>query len=429
MISANRRLAAGLATKLFDYQFAATAQNTGLWQFRSTTMTATQSAQGLLLNAASTLTTTTGVMMTTWRYFNLTGNGVIQVEIGVSHNVAPLTNQTILLGLFPNVSATALPTDGVYFKFTAAGLAGVINFNGTETDTGILLTTGQFTFPKVYNLRIDISNLSVDFWVNDSLLSSLSVVATNGIPANWASLPVTLQTYNPGTVSGTPAQTRVVSISVTQRDLNTAKSWETQQAGAGLNASQASEGNTMGTTALYTNSLAPGAGAVMTNTAASLGSGLGGQFAALPTLAASTDGILCSYQNPAGSINIVPRVLFIRGIKIFSCVTTALVGNATPVVYFYSAAYGHTAVSMATAEGTSFTTSPTTKAPRRIPLGGESFAAAAGIGVVGQGVSYQFATPIAVNPGEFFAICAKNVGVVTTTGVITFLVAVDSFFE
>lgn len=431
MVSDQRRLAVGVATKLFDYQFSATSQNTGIWQFRNTTMAATQSAQGLLLNSGSTLTTTTGVMMSTWRYFNLPGNGTLQVEFEASMSVAPLTNQTLLMGLFPNVSATALPTDGVYFKITTAGIAGVINFNGTETDTGILALTSAFTFPKVYNYRIDINDLSVDFWINDTLMASFSTVATNGLPNNFGALPLSLQSYNPGTVSGTPCILRVVAISVTQRDLATNKSWETQQAGAGLNASQGSEGQTMGTTALYSNSLTPGAGAVMTNTTAALGSGLGGQFAALPTLAANTDGVICSYQNPAGSINIIPRTLFIRGVRISSCVTTVLAGNATPVVYFYSLAYGHTTVSLATAEGTSFSTSPTTKAARRIPIGAESFAAAAAVGTVGSpnGVTWTFATPIAVNPGEFFAVVGKNVGVVTTTGVITFLISVDAFWE
>jgi hypothetical protein len=52
---------------------------------------------------------------------------------------------------------------------------------------------------------------------------------------------------------------------------------------------QGQTGQTLGSTALYTNSQAAGAGAAMTNTTAALGSGLGGQFAALPTLAISTD--------------------------------------------------------------------------------------------------------------------------------------------
>jgi hypothetical protein len=117
----------------------------------------------------------------------------------------------------------------------------------------------------------------------------------------------------------------------------------------------------------------------------------------------------------------------IKGVWLKGMVTAVLTGG--PVLYLYSLAYGHTAVSMATAEGTSFGTNPTTKAPRRIGLGIETYAVGAAAGTLGQGMFYQFDTPIVVAPGEFIAICAKNVGTVTTVGVITWLVGYDGYFE
>jgi hypothetical protein len=178
----------------------------------------------------------------------------------------------------------------------------------------------------------------------------------------------------------------------------------------------------MGSTALLTNSLAPGAGAAMTNTTAALGSGLGGQFAALPTLAANTDGVVCSYQNPLPTAAIPGKTLYIKGCRIQSIVTTVLAGG--PVLYEYSLCYGHTAVSLVTAEAA------TTKAPRRVPIGLETFAANAAVGVLGSpaGQYMAFQYPIAVLPGEFVAIAAKNIGTVTTTGVIMFIVTFDAVF-
>jgi hypothetical protein len=184
--------------------------------------------------------------------------------------------------------------------------------------------------------------------------------------------------------------------------------------------SQGTNGNTMGSTALLTNNLAAGAGAVLTNTTAAAGVGLGGQFSVQPTLAVGTDGILQSYQVPVGSINITPRTLVIYGIWLQGCVSTVLVGNATAVAYEYSLAYGHTNVSAATAEAVA------AKAPRRDALGFESYAAAAPVGTTGQGIYRSFTSPKIVNPGEFIQILAKNLGVVTTTGVITFTVGFDS---
>jgi hypothetical protein len=98
----------------------------------------------------------------------------------------------------------------------------------------------------------------------------------------------------------------------------------------------------------------------------------------------------------------------------------------------YSLAYGHTTVSMATVEAASFLTGGTTKAPRRIPLGVETFPVNTTIGTIATaqgGIYVRFDSPILVAPGEFIAICAKNVGTVSSAGVITFLVAFDGYME
>lgn len=427
IVSAQRRIAVGLATNLLDHQFNSATQHTGRWRHTFTTMTMTQGSGTLLMNANSTLTTTTGCLLSTWRQFQMPGNGTLRFEIEALFTEQPLANQSVVLGLYQHGSATALPTDGVYFKYTSAGLVGVSNFNGTETTTAVLLTPADFTNNKFYTLRADITDGNIDFWRDDRLLASLSPANANPESCLFASHPLSLQFYNPGAVTGSPVmQCKIGNVSVTQRDLNTEKPWPVQQALSGLMAYQGQEGGTQGSTALYTNSLAAGAGAAMTNTTAALGTGLGGQFSALPTLAVGTDGILCSYQNPAGSLTQPPRNLVVTGVRIQGGVTTTLVGG--PVLYAYSLAFGHTALTLATAETGSFVTA-TAKAPRRIPLGLETYAAAAAAGAIGAGIYVPFASPIVVHPGEFIAIVAKNLGTVTTAGVITLLVTFDGFLE
>jgi hypothetical protein len=198
----------------------------------------------------------------------------------------------------------------------------------------------------------------------------------------------------------------------------------------GLAAYYGSEGGTIGTTALYSNSLAIGAGAVLVNATAAAGFvGFGGQFSVLPTLAVPTDGILSSYQNPAGTVTQPPRSIVIRGVKITGVVTVVLAGNATPVIYVMSLAYGHTSTtSLAQAETGSFATA-TTKAPVRVPIGVMQFGAAAALGTKDSCEMRFDGAPIVVNPAEFVCIAAKNVGVVTTTGVVTFLVTYDAYLE
>ena len=114
-------------------------------------------------------------------------------------------------------------------------------------------------------------------------------------------LPISFRSYNNAPVTGTAQIMKVGGVNVSLSDMNQTKAWAHVMAGAGGMSYQGQTGQTLGSTALYTNNLAAGAGAVMTNTTAALGSGLGGQFAALPTLAISTDGILSSYQVPVGT--------------------------------------------------------------------------------------------------------------------------------
>jgi hypothetical protein len=217
---------------------------------------------------------------------------------------------------------------------------------------------------------------------------------------------------------------KIGAVNVSLGDMNQSKAWSHVMAGGGGMSYQGQTGQTLGTTALYTNSLAAGAGAAMSNTTAALGSGLGGQFSALPTLAIGTDGILQSYQIPVGTSAAPGKCLYVTGVSVQGIVTTVLAGNATPVSYAYSLAFGHTNVSLAT------TTSATAKAPVRKPLGFETYAAAAAVGTLGQGVAKDFdRAPVFVQPGEFIQVVAKNLGAVTTSGVITFLVDIEGYWE
>jgi hypothetical protein len=426
LVSLSRRLAVGLATKLFDYQFLAAVQNTNQWKYAFTTLTMTQGSGTLLMNSGAITTTTTGAVLSTWRYFNFPGNGVVSCEIEFQNTLQPLAGQQLDMGFFQPGSATTAPADGAYFRYTSAGLFGIVNFNGTETPTAVLLAPSDFVNDKNYTLKIDVGNDGIDFWRDNVLLATLAPANANGTPFNWGALPLALQARNTATLTGSVMQTKVSAVTVNQRDIATFKSWAEQQAAGGCSAYYGSEGGTIGTSALYTNSLAPGAGAAMTNTTAALGSGLGGQFSALPTLAANTDGVIQSFQNPVGSVTQPPRTLYIKGVWLKGVITTVLTGG--PLFYLYSLAFGHTAVSLATAETASFATA-TTKAARRIALGIETYVVTAPVGTLGQGVYQTFDTPIVVNPGEFIALVGKNVGTVTTTGVITWLVGYDAYFE
>jgi hypothetical protein len=168
----------------------------------------------------------------------------------------------------------------------------------------------------------------------------------------------------------------------------------------------------------------PVAAAITNTTASASAVGLGGQYHVLPTLTANTDGILCSFQNPAGSNAITPRTLVINGVNISSVAQSALAtSGSAPVIFVVSLAYGGTAVSLATAE------SATAKAPRKIPLGIISFPGYCVAGTMGQTIEKSFETPVVLNPGEYLQVVIKNIGTITVSGTAVFVVGYDGYFQ
>ena len=406
----------------FHSMFTATTQNTNVWKYTSATQTATQASGYLALNNGLTATITTGVSMSSWKYFGLQDGATMQLTMAIQITSALLSGQTIEIGLFLPTQTTA-PADGAYFRVSSSAILGCVNYAGVETTVNLPTT---LTAATNTDFVIVVGEKVVEFYILGAYAGSITIPVAQPNAFSSQALPITLQHRNATALTGTVSTPRFSCISLYQKDIDMVKPWAHTMASNGCHSSEGTDGNTMGTTALYSNNLAAGAGAAMTNTTAALGTGLGGQFAALPTLVVGTDGIVCSYLNPTGSAAIPPKVLYITGIRIQGAVTTILAGG--PVLYAYSLAYGHSALSLTTAQAGSFV-SPTTKAATRIALGYENFIVTAPVGTIGGGVFVPFQSPIVVNPGEYIALCAKNFGVVTTTGVITFLVTLEGYQE
>ncbi|PPD53659.1 MAG: hypothetical protein CTY12_04645 [Methylotenera sp.] len=419
--STQGRMTVGQPVLLLNEIFHNTAVNSAVFTTPTTTMTITAAAGTLNLNASAITTLNTVARVSTYAYYPLQADFATYATWEMLLTRLPQTNNTVEAGLLV-CTASTLPTDGAFFRYDSTGsLKAVLNNNGTEFTSAILPTPSVGIMHKY---KIIIENDRVLYYIDGALQAVLSPPNNLSMPCYTSALPFTIRIIN-GPSAPTLAQ--VVRVGYTYVGLQDAagmgKSSQHLAAIQGRMSSQGQTGHTMGSTALYTNSQAPGAGVAMTNTAAGPATGLGGQAAVLPTLAANTDGILFTYLNPIATSAIPGKTLYITGIKLQGIVTTLLVGG--PVLYFYSLAYGHTAISLATTE------SATAKAPRRIPLGIETYAATAAVGTLGSqaGVYMAFHSPIAINPGEYVQIVAKNVDTVTTAGVITVLAAVDGFWE
>lgn len=408
--------------------FAYTAQNTGKHSYSNTTMTNTWTAGQLTTNATSITTTTTGTQFQTYAQFPNTGTTTLSADTETAFSAPPTTNTFIEFGLGIPGTATTAPTDGVFFRLSGSGLQGIASFNGTETSTGIFpLANGTgvwaYTNNKRYQFICYMGGVEAQFWVNDGtgtvLLGVIPLPAAQGRMCMAAGMQYFYKHRITGGAAGGVMQTFLGAYGVRQG--GTGHTSTMTVAGNRIYGSyQGQSGGTMGSLANYANSANPTA-AVPTNTTAALGVGLGGQFWETATLAVNTDGIICSYQVPLGTVNLPGRRLVIRGISLSSDIQTVLVGG--PFVNRYSLAFGHTAVALNTAEAA------TAKAPRRVALPAfkqaVSAAQAASTQLAQPGGSYiDFGdAPIFVNPGEFVALVVKRIGTVGTAGVIAHDVA------
>jgi hypothetical protein len=412
-----------LDEEVFNY----TAQNTGKHSYSNTTMTNTWTAGQLTTNATSITTTTTGTQFSTYAAFPNTGTTTLSADIETAFSAQPVTNTFVEFGLGLPGTATTAPSDGVFFRLNSAGLQGIASFNGTETSTGVFpLSGGTGTWVYANNKRYQfiayMGGVEAQFWVNDGtgavLLGTIPLPSAQGRICMAAGMQLFYKHRITGGAAGGVLQTYFGAYSVRHGGTNNHST--ASAAGQRMYGSyQGLSGGTMGSLANYANSANPTA-AVPTNTTAALGSGLGGQFWETVSLAANTDGIICSYQVPAGTVNLPGRRLVVRGIGLTSYVQTVVAGG--PYVAQYSLAFGHTAVSLATAEAA------TTKAPRRVPLAGftQVVTAAQAVSTIVSQPGDSFMdfgdAPIFVNPGEFIQLVTKHVGTVGTAGTVAHVV-------
>lgn len=402
---------------VFDNEtFNYTAQNTGKHFYQNTTMVGAWSAAGFSTNSTSITTTTTGVGFSTYAMFPLIGTTELYCEMVVAFTAAPTSNTVIDFGMFTRAAANPFaPTDGVYFRLTSTGLQGVINRGGVEVTQALTFT---YTANTAYQFVITIHERETRFWINDVLYATINTPAADGQPFQSAALPFSIRHAITGGAAGVGLSAILKDYTVSIGGAALAiDPWN--QGNRAFGSYQGLSGGTMGSLATYPNSTNPTA-AAPSNTAltANLPAGLGGQGAVTAAAAAATDGIWGSYQVPAGSTTVQGRRLVISGVLIDLVNVGAAVATTATTIQF-SLAFGHTAVSLATAEAAA------AKAPRRVPLGYATWPVGAAIGAQPQSgpLFVSFADgPIYVNPGEFVALVGKFlVGTATASQVINFV--------
>lgn len=409
-----------------DHVFNTTAQDTGKHAYLTTTMTNTWTAGQLTTNATSITTTTTGTVFNTYAFFPLLGTTTLAADAELGFSAQPQANSFVEFGIGIPGAQTVAPLDGVFFRLSASGLQGISSFNGAETSTGIFPATNgtgtwAYTNSKRYQFICYATAVEAQFWVNDG--TGANCLGTIPLPNGQSRMCMSsagqffLKHRITGGAAGGVLQTTMGAYNIRIGGPQMSTTISTQ--GNRLNGSyQGLSGSTMGTSARFgtitTGNEANITAAVPTTTTAALGSGLGGSFWETATLAVNTDGIIMSYQVPAGTVNLPGRRLVLRGLYLNSYVQTAITGGPYTAEWFL--AFGHTAVSLATAEAAA------TKAPRRIalPFIQQVTSAQAANTTVAQTTTFcDFGdAPVYINPGEFVQLCTRHIGTAATAGTV-----------
>lgn len=395
------------------------------YQLRTSTLTATTASGYLTLNAGSGINVSSSVCVQTYRYIPMLGDSMIRMEVLGYRTTAPQANEVLEFGMFncSTVGATP-PTDGVFFRYNAAGeLRGVISFGGTETQSGAITPPSANV---LHEFKIDMNDDHAVFWIDDVIYASLDLQVVAPTQAViWQSManPFTARYYIASSGPATATQWRMSDINIYSYDAGVNKPWNHIVAGMGNHAYQGQNGvATYGTIQQYGNSVQP-AVVVPTNTAATAGSGLGGIYNVSTTPAASTDVIISSYQNPLGSVNQQPRTLYINGVTID---TQAVVPSSNQSVGLaWSLAFGHNAVSLATS--TNSATGVT--GANRIALGQQLLSSTVPTGFVANTISRTFSTPIPILPGQFVQTVWRNNLSASNFGQLQHAITFDGYFE
>jgi hypothetical protein len=434
-ISEDYRLRVGTDTLMFNEWFSGSTLNTTLWNSTDggATSASVQGGGFLVLNASGSAGLSMQSRVQSYKAFPIYGTFGMYAEFNVQFPYAPQTNNVCEWGL-GYASGSIAPTEGVFFRIDAAGeLRGVISYKGTEDQSAVLNFTNLIGVNRTVHTIIHVTEDAAEFWIDDIMVSRRPRPTDQASMAATGNLPILMRCCNSG-ITTYAQQLKVSMVNVTMADMLNNKPWQQIITGMGGHASQGQTGGILGSTAGLTNNQTAVTTALMTNTTAALGTGLGGQFTAnmnigFPSGSSCIDGIICSYQVPAGNTVRSGKTLYITGVDIFSAVAGSVVATGSlvggPVLLAYTLAYGNTAVSLVT------TQTATTKAAIRVPLGFQSFAANAPSGTIAaQTISQDFSTPIVVNQSEFVAISVKNMSMaLVTAGTITFMIRFSGYWE
>ena len=398
------RLRVASDSLMFFEPWAGTTLNSGQWSSTVTTMTTAVSGSYLRLNNGLSAASAAVARVSSYRTFANYTSFLLYCDFSLQVQAANwgVPGTTWEVGLYL-ATGTAAPTDGVFLRMNALGeLRLGCSFGGSESLSSPINYSGLSTFTD-YDVLISVETRELELWIDDVLYATID--RPTGAPdfTQSLALPFEARIYNATTPAPLPASATALLIgpvTVSSGGMRNALEFPDRVAMSGQGGYQTQSGfGTYAQTANWVNNTVP-TSAVLLNAAAEYAT-LGGLFLFTLAAGAETDWLVFAYQIPTDAVGSMNRNLLIRGVRI-DTVTTAAAIATTPTVLQWGMAVGATAVTLATAADTA-----TGKAPRRVPIGTQSFVVGAPIGTQGVSLSETFNSPLLGEPGSFVQVFVR----------------------
>lgn len=419
--SEDYRLRVGLDTILLSETFNYSTQDFGKWLHLVSGAGTNTFSLGFINISPIATTVNIGAMIKSCRTFPILGASQTYFEWTAAYTQGHGANNIMELGIGIPGTAIAALGDGVVFRWGSDGtLKGFLNYNGTETQTGVMALPLPNTTHKY---ALSISQRVVEFWIDDVLYAEVDCPAALGSVCASAALPTIARCYNAASIPSYIQVLKVSDCTVSMGDWAMSKPWAHQMAGAGNNAVQGAAGfvNTSGS-ANFVNSVGPTT-IVISNAGTAFYPTLGGSFQFAPIVSGETDYVVFAYLVPAATAGLTGRSLYITGVAIDTWNTVVPVAT-TPTVMQWSLGIGSTAVTLATVDGAG------TKATRRMHLGVQFWATGSIVGQPATPIVKSFDTPFVVNAGEYMHTIVKlPLSTATATELFRGVVGINGYWE
>ena len=429
---------------LFNEWFSGTTINTSKWATPSATATVAQASGLLTLNSAASLVSGQGCIVRSWRTFPIFGASGTYFEMRASlYSASTLFNNNTSewgAAITANTVATA-PTDGVYFRYTTAGLYAVVMSNSVEVyasllSTGLLTTWPTFDITKIHHYTIFMSEDEVEFWIDDKLVYVVDLHNTS-VPTPISSMQLCVygRCYNTSTNTLTAQKLNIASVSVSSADMETAKPWAHKMAGMHESVQCMPTGGTTGKACTaYTQTAMPAAGTTILATALGTNAvaGIGGfqHFAGVTGLSLTADTAYQIFSTliPAPTIA-EAKGLMICGIDMTLISRVAVGVNATVVPFVMELCFGCTNADPATAEAITTNTTPV-KGVRKQIIGMGSLSISTAVGTT-VSMTWHPQVPVYCEAGTYVTITFRPAITYSTgpTQDYLFACAVDGYWE